>query len=101
MVPSCGFAVIAKASLIIVRIDGLAIRTRDLPSKNGGHHRNEQGLDERPQPIGSLRRGIGIEENRKRRLGQLHSIIHHPARIVFFFCDLHEVFGTCLTKQIH
>src|SRR3954467_1979145 len=39
----------AKAAFIIMSVNGTAIRTRDLPAKNGGRSRVQQRLDERAE----------------------------------------------------
>ena len=62
---------------------GLAKHRRDIPLL--------QRLDQRPQPIASLWRGVGIDENAEVSLREFHSVIHHARGIVVFVFYFHEV----------
>jgi len=45
--------------------NGLAIRSRYLPAEHGGGSRILQGSHQRPQPVRTLRRRIGIQKDAK------------------------------------
>ena len=62
VIPPGGFTLRAEAAVVVAGKDGLTIGSWNLAAKTRGGIRIKQGVCERAQPVGSLRRGIGIEE---------------------------------------
>ena len=91
MFPLRRLAIRAETTVVVVCENGLTIRTRNLSAKTRRRLRILQRVHEWPEPVCSLRRRIGVDKNAELRFRQPHSLIHHPAGIVFLRRDLDEV----------